>query len=118
MRGVDTLHVDSCPLCEIFTKNKITTKLYYPEQDKINETDDFVIIGCKYCKTPIVVVTDHITDIGKEQWGRILYRCKKIFGNGIRLQTRRKIIRDHYHCHINGISRDLKKIPDLRNVKM
>jgi len=97
------LHVDNCPLCMIFTKMDIKTRLYYPDKDKIQEEDDFVIVECLSCKEPMVVVSDHTTEIGREQWGRILYRCKQIFGDGIRLRTKRRTIRDHWHAHVCGI---------------
>jgi len=114
MKGCETHHAEGCPLCDIFTKGKVRTKLYYPEMDKIQAEDDFVILECYSCKKPIVVATDHTVEIGKEQWGRILYRCKKLFGGTIRLKTKNRTITDHWHAHIEGITQDKYKLPDLR----
>ena len=113
MSNFKTFHVDGCPLCKIFTELDIKTKLYYPEKKNISEEDDFVIVECLSCKEPMVIVTDHATEIGREQWGRILYRCKKLFGDGVRLRTKRRTIRDHWHAHVSGITRDTNKLPDL-----
>lgn len=98
----DSVRVDNCPLCKIFDKLDIKTKLYYPEIDKIQEEDDFVVVDCLTCKVPMVVVSDHVTEIGREQWGRILYRCKKLFGDDIKLRTRARTITDHAHFHVTG----------------
>jgi len=105
MSNRKAFHVDGCPLCNIFTKMDIKTKIYYPDKDKVSEENDFVIVDCLSCKTPMVVISDHATEIGKEQWGRILYRCKQLFGDNIRLRTKRRTIRDHWHAHVDGISR-------------
>jgi len=114
MKGVKTFRVDGCPLCDIFTKLNIKTKLYYPEKDEILNEDDFVIVDCLTCKTPMVVVADHVTEIGREQWGRILYRSRTLFGNGIKLRTNRRKITDHWHAHITDISKNTRNIKDLR----
>jgi len=112
------LRVNGCPLCEIFTKDRVITKLYYPEHDKIVEENDFVIVDCYSCKTPMVVTSNHTDEIGKEQWGRILYRCKQLFGGTVRLRLHRRSIKDHWHAHVNGISKDKNRLPDLRNKKI
>lgn len=117
MKGYKSLHVNGCGLCGMFTGQELKTKLYYPEIDKIQEEDDFIIIECEVCKQPLVIVSDHITELGKEQWGRILYRCRELFGGGIRLSTKSRFFRDHWHAHISGISKDIYKLPDLRYVK-
>ena len=114
MKGYKSIHVDGCDMCNIFTQRKFSNKIYYPEYDKIAEEDDFVILECLVCNKPIVIVSDHTTEIGKEQWGRILYRCKELFGGGIRLNTRRTTNKDHWHAHIDGISRDKYKLPNLK----
>lgn len=114
MVGNSSIQVNGCPLCEIFSKDKVLTKLYYPEQEKITKIDDFVIVDCYKCNNPIVVVSDHTTEIGKEQWGRILYRCKLLFGSGVRLNIKRRFMTDHWHAHIVSSSINLNKLPDLR----
>ena len=98
----DALHVISCPLCQIFLnpKENIKTKLYWPETiDEVPESE-FVILNCETCKIPMVVYRDHITEITNEAWGRILYRCRKLFEPGVRLRTKMRKLRDHYHCHV------------------
>jgi hypothetical protein len=97
--------IKNCPLCEIFTKKKINSKLYWPETiDEIPETE-FVIVECLTCKIPMVVLGEHITTIPRECWGRILYRCRKIFGGGITLRTKPRKIFDHWHAHIINIKK-------------
>jgi hypothetical protein len=95
--------VNGCPLCEIFTKNKIVTKVYYPEDNDMSQNNDFVILDCHTCKIPMVVVSDHVTEIGKEQWGRILYQCKKLFGENMTLKMKNRFIKDHFHCHVKTV---------------
>jgi len=113
MKGCKSVQVPGCPLCDMFIKLNIKTKLYYPEKDKIQDQDDFVIVECQTCHVPMVVVSDHTTEIGREQWGRILYRCRELFGNGIKLRTHRRYIKDHWHAHITSITKDIKKLEDL-----
>lgn len=109
------IHVKGCPLCSIFEELNINTKLYYPKFSQVKELDDFVILECASCHTPMVVVTDHTTSIGKEQWGRILYQCRRLFGHGVRLRLRRRTITDHWHAHVEKISTNIKELADLRN---
>jgi len=95
------LLVSGCPLCEIFLhpEENIKTKLYYPEStDKVSESE-FVILDCKTCKVPMVVVKNHVTEIPKELWGKILRECRQLFGKGMRLRTHMRKIRDHAHFH-------------------
>ena len=93
--------IKGCPLCEIFLDrtNNLKTKLYHPQEYEIIY-NDFIIIDCDTCKVPMVVIRDHVSDIPSELWGRILYRCKKMFGNDIRLRTKSRTIHDHWHAHI------------------
>lgn len=93
--------VKGCPLCDIFLEpeKNIKTKLYYPDIDKVSKSD-FIIIECKTCHIPMVVVRDHVTEISKSLWGRILYRTKKEFGYKIKLRCKPRTIKDHYHCHV------------------
>ena len=90
-----------CPLCEIFLdpENNIHTKLYHPRLEEV-KYNDFIIIECESCKIPMVVVRDHVTDISTELWGRILYRCRKLFSENMRLRTTQRKIRDHVHYHV------------------
>jgi len=96
-----SLLVKSCPLCSIFLnpKENIKTKLYWPESiDEVSESE-FVILDCDSCNVPLIVVNEHITEVTSECWGRILYRCRILFGKTVRLRTRMLKIRDHAHFH-------------------
>ena len=107
------MQVSGCPYCEIWTKHKLNTKLYYPTISKL-ESSDFVIVDCEYSNKPVVISSEHVTSIGKEQWGRILYVCRKMFGYGMRLQISTRYIKDHWHAYITNISTDIKNLEDLR----
>ena len=107
------LRVTNCPLCNIFEHLNINTKLYFPTLEEIQKQDDFVIIDCQDCQVPMVVVSEHVTEIGKEQWGRILYQSRRLFGNIVLRPYMRKI-KDHWHRHIIKWSKDPRKAPDLR----
>jgi len=99
------LHVAGCPLCDIFAKKDIKTKLYWPESIDEVENSEFVIVDCLTCKIPMVVYTDHTTTLSREAWGRILYRCRKLFGSSITLRIKRIRIKDHWHAHIQNIEK-------------
>jgi len=96
------LLVKGCPLCEIFLnpEKNVYTKLYYPEKIEDIKTSEFVIVDCKTCKIPMIVFKDHVTSIQRESWGRLLYICKKYFGNSIKIKNKPRTIKDHFHCHI------------------
>ena len=93
--------IPGCPLCDIFLnpKENIKTKLHYQDNSKISESD-FVILDCRSCKIPMVVVRDHVEEIQKELWGRILRECRYQFGYSSRLRCAPRTIKDHYHCHL------------------
>jgi len=93
-----SLHVDGCPFCKIFEELYLPTELYYPKASEIKKFDDFVIIN--YKKKHIVVVTDHVQSVSKEQWGRVLYKCKELYGQGTRLKMKMYPIRDHWYAEI------------------
>ena len=90
--------VIGCPLCEIYLSKNIYTKLHYPILEKVDEVD-FVILDCATCKVPMVVIRDHVSEVSKELWGRILYQSKRMFGN-VQLRCESRLIKDHYHCHL------------------
>lgn len=99
--------VDNCPLCEIFTKKNIKTKIYWPLDIEDVPKSEFVILECTNCKVPMVVLGEHVTSVSKECWGRILYRCRKLFGGGISLRTYQRTIKDHIHYHVSHISKNI-----------
>ena len=96
----EPLWVISCPLCEAFKNKKITTKLYWPEDISLIHKCEFIIMDSPCDKNPIVVFRDHTDSILDENWGNMLYRCRKIFGDSIRLKLNAKIAKDHFYCDI------------------
>ncbi len=96
------LHVIDCPLCRIFSHGEVKTKLYWPNNPTDIPNSEFVIVDCETCKSPMVVVRDHVEDILSEQWGRILFKCRKIFGANMKLRCKPKKIFYHYHCHLEN----------------
>ena len=94
------LRIVDCPLCRIFSHKEVITKLYWPERVEDIPDSEFVIVDCKSCKVPLIVLGEHLTDINRECWGRILYMTKKIFGKWVTLRLKTKTIRDHWHCHV------------------
>ena len=99
------LRVVDCPLCRIFSHKELKTKLYWPEKIEDIETTEFAIVNCQTCGVPMIVLGEHVTTITRECWGRILYRCRRIFGGGITLRKKRLQIFDHWHCHIYNIDK-------------
>jgi len=99
--------VKGCPLCDIFLHpdTSIITKLHYPESIDLISSSDFVVVDCKTCRIPMVVVRDHVTQVSKEIWGKMLYRCKLLFGRNARLRCKPRKIFDHHHCHIVKVTR-------------
>jgi len=93
------MRVKDCPLCEIFDKQDIHTKLYYPNSKEEVKDSEFVIIECDSCHTPMMVYSEHVTSVSKEQYGRILYIIRKLFGN-VKLRKIPRTITDHIHYHI------------------
>jgi len=99
----EPLLVSGCPLCDIYLKKEIITKMYWPLKVDDIPKSEFIIIECKSCKIPMVIYKDHTTSINREAWGRILYRCKTIFGNDITLRNKPRRIFDHFHAHIENM---------------
>lgn len=112
---MDSLHVSNCPFCDIFEKGKVPFELYYPEYDKIKQLDDFVIV--KFRKKHIVISTDHIDSIGKEQWGRMLYKCREIYGQSTKLKILNYPVQDHWHAEIICNKHNMPELKDLRRNK-
>jgi len=90
------MRVIGCPYCEFFDNKKF--KYYWIEND-----GTFAII--KWGKDDIVICGEHITSLSKEQWGRILYRTRKLFGGNVTLKINKGRIKDHWHGIIKGNNR-------------
>jgi len=93
--------VTGCPLCNVFLDidNSFISDLHYMDGDSINNSD-FVIVSCKTLSTPMIVVRDHVPNISNDLWGKMLYICRKEYGNNIRLKSNLKFIPEHFHAHI------------------
>jgi len=96
----DPLRVISCELCRIFSNLEVKTKLYWPEKIEDIPTAEFIIVESISEKLPLLVYKEHVLTIPKDSWGRILYRCRLLFGSNVRLRYSSKRILDHYHCYI------------------
>lgn len=105
MSTEEALLISGCPLCDIYLTKKIITKLYWPDRADQIPNSEFIIVECKTCKVPMIIYRDHVTTITREAWGRMLFRCKKIFGSGITLRSRPRKIFDHFHCHIENMDK-------------
>lgn len=69
------LNVSGCPLCGIFEKEELPDTNIYHIHDK------FMILDMPQSKSPLVVYREHISEVSKEDWGKILDTCRKEFGN-------------------------------------
>lgn len=107
-----SLHVTGCPFCDIFENEIVPFELYYPEHDRIKQLDDFVIV--KFQKKHIVISTDHVDSIGKEQWGRMLYKCRNIYGQSTKLKILTYPVQDHWHAEIVCDKHNMPELKDLR----
>lgn len=94
------LWVVSCPLCELIKDKRVVTKIYWPEDICLIHESEFIIIDSPYSKNPIIIIRDHIDTVLSETWGIMLYRCRKIFGESVRLNWNNKICKDHFYCDI------------------
>jgi hypothetical protein len=96
----EPLWVISCSFCEIFKNNKITTKLYWPENINLVSKSEFIIIDSPIENHPVIIFRDHVDTIMSETWGNMLYRCRKLFGESVRLNLNTKLCKDHFYCDI------------------
>jgi hypothetical protein len=100
----DSLLVDGCPLCKIFKDKSPTTKLYWPLNPQDIPNSEFIIVECPVYNIPEVIYKDHVMTITRESWGKMLYKCKTLFGNNIMLKSKYKTVSDHYHCYVEKIN--------------
>ena len=96
----DKLRVIDCGLCCYFKQLPEIVKLYYPQKKEDIATAEFIIIECQDCKKPVVIYGEHITELTKEAYGRILYRCKMLFGSTIKIGNKHRVISDHWLLHL------------------
>ena len=99
----DHILVDGCDLCKYFKNpESITMKLHYPNNVSLVKNSDFIIIESN--TGPMIIINDHITDISKELWGKILYTSKKLYGDIIRLKIDK--CKDYMHWNARVMSSD------------
>ena len=98
---INHILINGCPHCDMFLNpdKNITTHLYHPDIDNV-KYNDFAIFDCEPQEIPLVVVRDHVEEISSELWGRILFRCKKIFGNDMRLKIDNTNVLDHWSAYV------------------
>jgi len=93
------LRVIHCPLCELFNKLPEDIKLYYPQNKDDVPNSEFIIIDCKDCNLPVVIYGEHVAELTKEAYGRILYKCRMLFGNDVVIKNGHSLVNDHISLH-------------------
>ena len=81
-----------CPLCKL-AEGDIKTKLYY-------QNDDYIIVDCLTCKTPMLVAKRHDYTPSPGERGRLLELCKKLFGDKASFRGYMRSLPQHWHEHI------------------
>ena len=99
----DKLRVCDCSHCNLFKNLPVDVKLYYPLKREDVPNSEFIIIDCKECSKPMVVYGEHLTELTREAYGRILYRCKSLFGSTIKIGNKHKDVEDHWKLHILSV---------------
>ena len=94
------LLVKSCPYCGHFKELPEGVKLHYPQRKEEIPNSDFIIIECEECKKPVVIYGEHLTELTKEAYGKILYRCKLLFGKTIKIGNKHRVLDDHWVLHV------------------
>jgi hypothetical protein len=94
------LWIDGCKLCDLFKDHKLITKLLYPTNLEDIDKSMFIIVHTKYFKYPTVVYRDHIDSVLRNDWGKMLYTCKKLFGDRVNLKCNPSKLKEHFHCQI------------------
>jgi ribosomal protein S27E len=96
------LKICDCPYCNYFKELPEGTVLLYPKDKKDIELAEFIIIECNECKLPVVIYGEHVMEITREAYGRILFRCKILFGADAMLKEKHTKIHDHFSIHKIG----------------
>lgn len=95
MSDINHILIDGCSLCAIFSN--LGEKFVFIDKNDINLCD-FVIFSTQ--NGNLVVVRDHIGTISNSLWGRIIYECRKLYGNSIRLQCNPLSVDNHWHAYV------------------
>ena len=83
----------SCPLCRPIQKK---TKWYY-------EDEDFTILDCRTCGTPMLVVREHTMKPSQEVIDKMIDKAKELFGENIGIRKTQRQIKDHLHYHVEEV---------------
>jgi hypothetical protein len=89
---IDHNLISGCPLCEVFSNLSSYEILF--------ESEDYIVINCKECNTPMMIIRDHIREITSDIYGKCLYKCKKLFSERITVDTKLLHSIEHFHMHI------------------
>ncbi len=89
----------SCELCEL----KKLTHWYYT-------SEKWVVLDCLTCKVPMIVLREHRSTISEKEKNDIIKGFNKI-----RWEMRK--IKDHFHCHLEGMEVYYCKIHVFRSIE-
>ena len=91
------LNVKDCPFCNIWVEGNLPKKVFHL-------SERFMIFEHDTLHLPIVVFREHVTNINKEDWGRILQKCRQLYGWGMRLliMEGRGLPKDHWYAIIKS----------------
>lgn len=98
---IDHILIKDCYYCGLFLdpNRYLNSKLYFKDNSRI-ENSDFIIVESQIHNVPMVVVRDHVTDISKELWGRILYRFHLDYGFKAKIQIDTSKQCEHWHGYL------------------
>lgn len=78
------------------------TKIYY-------EDPSFIIIDCKSCKIPMIILRRHSMILSISELSNIIEVVRKKFGKNVELRMNQRKIPDHWHVHIIVNEKDKAK---------
>ena len=87
-----------CPLCDLYQKREIKTRLYF-------ETDDYIVVNCQTCNCPMVVWKVHKPNLKYKEKSAMKTEVGRRLAYGVEGEhyfwdDTMKQIKDHYHIHL------------------
>jgi len=82
----------SCDLCKLI-QGKIITENYY-------EDERVIIVNCKSCEIPMLVLKDHRMELSSEEERDFEYIIKRQLPDLWYIRKKQRKIHDHLHWHI------------------
>ena len=82
----------TCPLCGIYERREIVTKLYW-------EDKTCIVVDCRTCQVPMLVLKRHVAVPTHEERLHMVTLADKLFPRCYKRFTMRKI-KDHFHFHV------------------